>query len=212
MLLRPILLAVALVAASGAVTAQEAPRVANTFSWAQGRLASMQHWSVVAEDAAREVLKKTGTDKPYYVASIDATPFEAGLSEAMVTALVRQGARVVTVPEEGALTLALATTAATHHSPADTQFFAGATLLTAGVAVVRQASNPWTAALGAGAFVDFVRHFFKRDPEIRTEVTVTSSVLQGGAFLTRTTDTYYIHDADASLYGAGTPIRVEGGR
>ncbi len=212
MLLRPILLAVAIAAASGAALAQEAPRVANTFSWAQGRLASMQHWSVVADDAVREVLKKTGTDKPYFVAAIDGTPFEAGLSEAVVTALVRQGARVVTLPEEGARTLALATTAATHYSPADTQFFAGATLLTAGVAVVRQAANPWTTALSAGVFVDFVRHFFKRDPEIRTEVTVTSSVLEGSEFLARTTDTYYINDADASLYGAGYPIRVEGGR
>ncbi len=212
MLLRPILLAAALAVASGAVLAQEAPRVANTFSWAQGRLASMQHWSVVADDAAREVLKKTGTDKPFFVAAIDATPFEAGLSEAMVTALVRQGARVVTTPEEGARTLALSTTAATHYSAADTQFFAGASALTAGVAVVRAATNPWTTALGAGVFVDLVRHFFKRDPVIRTEVTVTSSVLDAGEVLARTTDTYYINDADASLYGAGHPIRVEGGR
>lgn len=213
---RSSLLALAALAAMNAAWAQEAPPVANMPSSAQGRAASLQHWAVIGDDIAAQVVTALRPDVPVYIKRLPAaTPFESGLAEFLETSLYRRGVRVLAKPSAIAYTVNLSTMVATHRSNADTQFFGATTALSTGIMVVREvALESWAAGIAAaGLFVDGARQFVKPSPNARMELAVTTSALVNDEYVLRKTDVYYVDAADAQLYGsAGKTIRIEEGR
>ncbi len=193
----------------------DAPQVTGFPYATQPRTAAMQHWTVIADDIAEQVVARLGAGVVVYIVPVrDRTPFEAALSEFLVTSFARRGAVVMTQPDAAAYKVEFNTMSATHYSRADTMFPAALTLLSAGVLVLREiVTDNWRAGLMAtGAFGDTVRYFLKPGVRPRNEIAITTSVITEGAYQMRKTDVYYFDGADFGLYGtAGRVIRVQGG-
>ncbi|MGD9941601.1 MAG: hypothetical protein AB7S98_00070 [Burkholderiaceae bacterium] len=205
----------ALLCAPGTGRAIDAPQVGSFPYATQPRAAAMQHWTVIADDIAEQVVSRFGAGVVVHVAPVrDGTPFETALAEFLVTSFARRGAVVMAQPEPVAYRVEFRTMAATHYSNADTLYPGALTLLSAGVLVLREVvADSWRAGLMAtGIFGDTVRHFLKPGVKPRNEIAVTTSVVSEGAYQMRKTDVYYFDSADFGLYGtSGRVIRVRGG-
>lgn len=209
----PLLFALAL--AAGSASAADVPYQAAFEPATQLKAMSVQHWTVIADDLAMTTLASLGdrANTGVYIAPAAGTSrFDQALHTFLVNSFHKAGAKVYTVPTDGALTINVDSLVTTHKSKADQMPPMMGTVLTAGVLVVRDiALSNWKAGLLAlSASQDLARPYEKTVS--RTELAVTVSVAdKDKVYAARQSNIYYLDNADAHLFrNAGKTLRIQG--
>lgn len=182
---------------------------------------SAYHWDVVADDVVSQTLAAIATkpvlqNRGIYITPAKQTAFNTAFRDFLITRFVGRGAdvSVCKVPETGKAGFVMDNkdveiqyeTQVIGHGEYPSHYIPGmATVLTAGVAVLRHASRHNLSglertALGLGAIgaLDWAYGYFPG--ATRTEIIVTTTIIEGNRFVMRNSDVYYIPDADAALY------------
>lgn len=171
--------------AAGCVSAPaDVPQVGWHTPSAQKTSRALHHWNVLAADVAAHVAGRLrdwppGKHPLYVEAAPQASGFDHGLRELLVTQLVERGVAVAAAPSD--VRLRVATRLVQHH--ADAPLVSHGEWLADGVRVYRDTD---------GARVD--------EGPLRTEVLVITSLESEGRVLVRTSDMYTIAQDDAALY------------
>jgi hypothetical protein len=181
----------------------------------QYNMQSVYHWDVLARDVAEQI--KIGistnklTDRPVFVQQTAETPFGEGFRNMLVTRLVNKGVKTLVQKRDDAL-LVNYEVQVVHHKKPPVPYYAPVTIayLTAAVAVVRDvfihrdtgrgllaASG---AVLGLAALNESMGGSIFSGGPPNTEIIITTSMVQGGEFLFRKTDCYYVNTPDSWLY------------
>jgi len=211
-------IAIALLAASalGGCRTQysPAPLATNFPTTKQEKLQAAAHWTAIAGHMEQQVaaeLKKS-SPRPLYVASpANPTPFQQAITNQLISSLVNDGYVVSRTPA-GALQINLdiqAVTFAPNRKQAATVGMA--TAIATGVWVLAERiGNPigkvgrFGMAVGAGAGIDAYEWYsseYASGPTPRTEIIITASVTDEHRYIARASNTYYVADADRTLYG-----------
>lgn len=173
---------------------------------------SAQHWDVIANDAALQTAalrdKAALQGRALHVfRDADGSPFSRAFHNLLVSRLVNQGLAVATQPE-GAVEVRYETQVVRHPGSAGGLAPAGALLpLSNGVVVARQAAVGEGVAPGGIVWlnaavppIDYGYSYPYLYGPTRTELVVTTSLIDGGRFLQRKTDVYYLENAEAWLF------------
>lgn len=172
---------------------------------------AVSHWDILADDVAAQTMEKIGTQKAIYVATpTETTDFNRAFHNFLITRMVNKGIPVST-QRNGAIEVQYEAQIVRHNSQRKAYRPGAITMLTAGMMVaynVPSWAKPDQAAalLGGGALADLAVSADAGSPT-KTELVVTTSVLEGGRYLVRTTDIYYLEPEDAQLFKPGTPDR-----
>lgn len=202
-------LAVSLV--TGCSTAQ-VPHTQNFPASTQKVARSADHWDIVADDVAAQTVAAIGTKKTIYVAaSSDTTDFNHAFQNFLITRMVNKGIPVST-HNDGTIEVQYETQVVKHNSERREYQPGTITELAAGLMVARNI-HKWSstgqavAFLGAAAGIDALASIDSGSPT-KTELVVTTSAIEGGRYLVRKTDIYYIQPEDVSLFEKnGFPIK-----
>lgn len=192
--------------------------VAKNFELSQQKVArAVHHWDVVAGDVAGQTLQAIA-DRPQlqgrgiYVAPARSTAFEVAFRSFMITNLVQSGATVseckVGTPTgagfsaDGADVVVRYDTQVVVHSGRGADYQPPRlTVLAAGVAVVREiflgGENVAGTLSGLALAEWWAGHLAK---PTRTELIVTTTVVENNRFVMRTKDVYYVPDGDVRLF------------
>ncbi|WP_455556235.1 hypothetical protein [Comamonas sp.] len=186
--------------------------VASNFAYAeQYKLRSANHWNVVAKDAVEQTIRMLegkglahGTSV-YVEASENASTFEANFHEFLLTHLVRQGISVQVQPHAAALVLRYQTNSVVHKGDLPQSVAGRFTALGAGIWATYGLRDQHLDVLMAmptalGLARDWLDSRTANGPT-HSEIVVTTSALLGNKYIARYTDTYYIQDVDAALFG-----------
>lgn len=189
---------------------------AQNFPPTQQKIAvAAQHWGMIATDAVMQTqmallqqnLKK---DLPVYVAENTDTEFHRAFRNFMISGLVNAGV-AVSAKKEGAVEILYETQVIRHHlrgedfDPASNGYRPGA--LTGGVAgfwVLRNALESWSesslrmGSIAAAGAYDAYR--LSHPNPTGVELLLTTSIVHKDRYLMRSTDAYYVEDADISLF------------
>lgn len=174
----------------------------------QKKVRAAHHWDVIATDIARETQKavsegKVRATQPLFVVPPqENTAFTRAFHNFLVTRLVREGL-TVTEDRRGALEVRYETQVVRHESDRYAHRPGTLTALVAGILVGRNV-HTWDAtekglgalALAAGADVAIG----DAASVTKTELLVTTSIIDAGRYALRKSDVYYIEDEDGSLY------------
>lgn len=192
--------------------------VAKNFDMTRQKVArSAQHWDVVAEDVVEQTLQAI-KEKPQlqhrgvYVKPARTTAFNTVFRDFMITHLVNEGVSVseckiaqadapgfVVDPDDVEVRYDARVIVHSDDSP-DYQP-PRLTLLAAGVGVVREiamAGYGNTAVVTGAALTDWWRGYIAHPT--RTELIITTTVVEHNRFVMRTKDIYYIPDGDVRLF------------
>ncbi len=198
--------------------ASQVPLAENHPLTSQKKVKAAHHWDVIATDIAQEtkaILSQGNSraNQPIFVApSQESTAFTRAFHNFLVTRLVRQGFNV-TEERAGALEVRYETQVVRHNSDRYAHRPGTLTALVAGILVGRNV-HTWDAtekglgalALAAGLDVG-VGHAAS---VTKTELLVTTSMLDAGRYVMRKSDVYYIEDEDGSLYQQIKEWRIVG--
>lgn len=198
--------------------ASQVPLAENHPLTSQKKVKAAHHWDVIATDIAQEtkaILSQGNSraNQPIFVApSLERTAFTRAFHNFLVTRLVRQGFNV-TEERAGALEVRYETQVVRHNSDRYAHRPGTLTALVAGILVGRNV-HTWDAtekglgalALAAGLDVG-VGHAAS---VTKTELLVTTSILDAGRYVMRKSDVYYIEDEDGSLYQQIKEWRIVG--
>lgn len=220
------LLATAVAAVLLGACASPVPVAKNFDMTRQGVARSVQHWDVVAEDVVARTLEAMADtpqlqNRGVYVAAGRSTAFGTAFRDFMITHLVNEGATVRECKvgsERGPGFLGGARDVVVRY---DTQVIVHSdyptdyqpprvTMLTAGVGVVREiamAGHDAAAALTGAALVDWWTGFIAHPT--RTELIVTTTIVEDNVFILRVKDIYYVPDGDARLFAQKVAKRSE---
>lgn len=188
--------------------ASQVPLAENYPLTSQKKVMAAQHWDVIASDIAQEtkaILSQGNfqANQPIFVApSPESTDFTRAFHNFLVTRLVRHGLNV-TEQRAGALEVRYETQVVRHNSDRYAHRPGTLTALVAGILVGRNV-HTWDAtekglgALALAAGLDFV--IGHHASVTKTELLVTTSLLDAGRYVMRKSDVYYIEDEDGSLY------------
>jgi hypothetical protein len=200
----------------GCSTAQ-VPYTQNHLKTYQKVARAASHWDVLADDVAAQTMAALGTQKTLYVAvPAEATTFNRAFHNFLITRMVNKGIPVSTM-KSGAVEVQYETQVVKHNSERRAYKPGTITMLAAGLMVAYNVPN-WTnnddkaaALLGLAGLADAGVSVDAGSPT-KTELVVTTSVIEGGRYLTRKTDIYYLEPEDASLFEAMvmTTFRVSG--
>ena len=212
----------ALVAASLAGCApfpySETPVATNFETTRQEKLQAAQHWQVVAEHLATQLVAdlSKGTScvpaaAPCAVVKVEQPPVMSAFARAfhaqLISSLVNKG--VVVSADSRAGDVVVSIDAQTVRFSPDRQQYLGVgrfTLLTTGVWAlddIYQHHSVGAAVLAGSIAADVVEwnlSQFAKGPTPRIELILTASATSGGKYLARKTSAYYIADSDAALY------------
>lgn len=193
--------------------------VAQNFPLSHQKVArTAHHWDVVADDVVEQT---TSTMKGF--PSLDGRPvyvtppavntvFDATFRDFLLNRLLARGVTVNVCPIKQAVGFAQAaavqvnySTRVIQHSAHMSAYEPGAlTALTSGVLAWHElalhASDPWigAASVGTAALVDvWLGHAAL---PTRTEIIVTTTIVEDNHFLMRRSDVYYVPEADANLF------------
>ncbi len=168
----------------------------------QGKALAAQHWGAIAADIAARTKQTLAANnfldgRALYVAPSHTVAFDQAFSNFMITALVEAGLPVST-QQEGTVEIRYETQMIQHKvdfDPRQKGYVPGAPgTVEAGFWVHRNAT---------ASGVDPERRD-ERSPHrmwpTSTEMIVTTSIIEMDQFVQRTTDAYYIEQADASLF------------
>ncbi|QEL56433.1 hypothetical protein [Chromobacterium paludis] len=194
----------------------DVPRAVNYAASDQQKARAAHHWDVLAQDVASRIhakLQSSGQDgQQVYLAPPASAVFDRSFHQLLLTRLLEQGVRLSTVPT--AVQLTVDTQVIQHRSDVSNGIQFPVTTLAAGVAVIRDLAlhgTPTGAALagvGAAVGLDAGRLALNGGAAggpTRTEVLVSTSLERDHGYLARTSDLYYIEQADSTLYGAEEP-------
>lgn len=175
----------------------------------QPKVRSAGHWELVSRDVVAQTmgtLERSGfsRDVPLYVGMpVSPSPFDQAFRDFLITQLVQSGAKVVQTPGQ-ALEVSYNAQLVRHNSDRP-HFIPGQfTMLTAGVMAIYglHASHIDTqllGALGVAGAADYASSINSGGPT-NTEMILTTTVSQGGQYLVRKTDVYYLENVDAPLF------------
>jgi len=192
-----------------------APLATNFPTTKQEKLQAAAHWTAIASHMEQQLaaeLKKSSPRPPLYVASpANPTPFQLAINNQLISSLVSDGYVVSRTPA-GALQISLdvqAITFAPNRKQAPTVGMAIA--IATGVWVLAERiGDPvgklgrFAGAAGLGAGIDAYQWYgseYASGPTPRTEIIITASVTDEHRYVARTSNTYYVADADRTLYG-----------
>lgn len=207
------------VAAAVVGCASPAP-VAQNFPLSYQQLArTAHHWDVVAEDVINQTMQAIA-DKPQLQSrGVHVTParnsaFNTAFREFMITHLVDRGASVSVCKVGHAASPGFAAEGADVDVQYDSQLIVHGddtpnyapgrlTALASGVAVIRNIAKPDfpdvnAALIGAGVLGDLAGGLAASPT--RTEIIVTTTIVDQNRFVVRKSDVYYVPDADAQLF------------
>ena len=191
-----------------------APLATNFPTTKQEKLQAAAHWTAIASHMEQQLageLKKS-PPRPLYVASpANPTPFQLAINNQLISSLVSDGYVVSRTPA-GALQISLdvqAITFAPNRKQAPT--VGVATAIATGVWVLAERiGDPigklgrFAGAAGVGAGIDAYQWYgseYASGPTPRTEIIITASVTDEHRYVARASNTYYVADADRTLYG-----------
>lgn len=191
--------------------------VAQNFPLTYQRVAgAAHHWDVVAQDVVEQTVKALATtpqlqQRGIYVVPARSTAFNVAFREMMITHLVTGGTRVSECPVDRPagpgfsfardVDLKYDTQVIVHgDAPRDIQP-GQFTVLASGVAVLREIAlggEATPAVIGGVAFAEWWSAY--RASPTRTEIIVTTTVVEDNRFVLRRKDVYYVPDGDAGLF------------
>ncbi len=188
------------------------PIASNFATSEQYKLRSASHWNTVAQDAVTQTLqmlesKGLPADTPVYVQTTDnPSTFEVNFHEFLLTHLVRKGINVQAQPNPSDVVLRYQVQQVVHKGALPAAEPGRHTMLGAGIWALYGLRDQHLDVLMAiptmlGLGRDWHESRFANGPT-HSEVVITTSALQHGAYIARYTDTYYIQDADIALFGS----------
>lgn len=207
-------IAVVLVTVTGCL---KVPQPMGYYFSEQEKMQAAHHWEILAEDVANQinnelidrgylvtpVYVRTDCDRPAGCSEGDPPPFYEGFNDLLVTQLVHYGVPTRVEPEENALVVDYKVQVVYHASPVYQWPYPGAiTALTAGVVVFRHAPPDLLALALAGA-MDMARTTTVVNGHY--EVIITTSIVDENKYVMRSSNIYYINDADFWHYQQSNP-------
>ncbi|MDX9841635.1 MAG: hypothetical protein RBS95_09270 [Desulfobulbus sp.] len=192
----------------------------------QPKMQAAHHWNVLANDVANrinnELIRRNYLDSALHVRHSctkpdgcgpgSASPFDEGFNDLLTTQLVHFGIDT-RAAADGASLIVDYKVQVVHHRAGRSQWPQPGVLtaLATGVTVLRDA--PWELiTIASAAAVDTLRATSALNEH--DEVIITTSIMDGDRYLLRTSDIYYINDADSWQYRQPAPaaeIRLTGG-
>lgn len=173
----------------------------------QPKVRSAGHWNLLAKDVVAQTLdtlnKGGGSSSELYVAlPANASPFDKAFHEFLITELVRSGRTVDKAPGN-ALQVSYQTQVVYHKSPRPNFVPGKFTMITAGLYAMyglrfEHLDTKLAGGLGLAAVADTIASIDSGGPT-HTELILTTTVSDGGRYLTRKTDIYYIEEMDTNL-------------
>jgi len=170
----------------------------------QNKAMVAQHWGAIAADVAAQTKRHQAErdflqERPLYVAPASESAFDQAFTSFMITALVEAGLPVAMQPED-AVEIRYETQLIPHNlefDPRKQGYVPGApTTVGANFWVLRNAAQPLAEISDDAA---------TSDPRSRMgpsslEMLITTSVIDNAHYIQRSTDAYYIEQADADLF------------
>jgi hypothetical protein len=178
------------------------------------KVRSAGHWGLLSNDVVKQTLDslgKLGVNGNLYVA-LPPTPteFDKAFQQFLITDLVKSG-RVVQQYPDRALEVSYQTQVVRHNSPRPNFLPGRFTMITAGLYAayglgLAPVGDKMAGGLAYAAGADYIASESSGGPTA-TELILTTTIAQGGRYLVRKTDIYYIEEADTSLlqYRAPAP-------
>ena len=179
----------------------------------QRKMQAVEHWGVLAGDVAsrlnRELVVYDYLDTPVFVKQTcgdDATPcqpnqtstFNEAFRDLLITNLVNYGIQTRSTPDDRALTVNYKVQVVYHRGTRIRSYFPGTfTMLSAAILVLREAPEEMIALAGGG-LLDLVNSAYTDYGHY--EVLITTSIVNAGRYVFRTSDIYYINDDDFWQY------------
>lgn len=207
--------AIAVVLGGCATPYSPAPIATHFASTEQHQLQAASHWTVIASDAAGtlvDALRANGAcpdlsgvcGRVAIKNDAAATAFGQAFESQLVTSLVSKGIGVVTDPA-APTQIAVDVQVVRFDAKRRQGRFLSITALAGGVLAVREVAEHSDTAAGllAAAAMDAAYWFGSKQALGATpkhEIIVNLSAIHGGRYLARTTNVYYVADADAGLY------------
>lgn len=195
---------VTLVSLSGCKTAQ-VPYTESFPASTQKVARATSHWDILADDVATQTVTAIGTNKMIYVATPnEQTDFNRAFHNLLITRMVNKGVSVST-ERSSSVEVQYETQVVTHNSERRAYKPGTITALAAGLMVAYNVHS-WTrpsdsgvALLGAAGAADIIASTDAGNPT-KTELMVTTSATEGGRYILRKTDIYYLEPEDVSLF------------
>lgn len=179
------------------------------------KVRSAGHWNLVSNDVVKQTLDSLGklgvSGNLYVAAPANASAFDRAFQNFLITDLVKAG-RVVQQFPDRALEVSYQTQVVRHNSPRP-HFVPGRfTMITAGLYAayglgLAPVGDKLVGGLHAAVGADYIASVDSGGPT-HTELILTTTIAQGGRYLVRKTDIYYVEEADTSLlqYRAPAPV------
>nr|WP_295778477.1 hypothetical protein [Rhodoferax sp.] len=178
------------------------------------KVRSAGHWGLLSNDVVKQTLDslgKLGVSGNLYVAlPPNPTEFDKAFQQFLITDLVKSG-RVVQQYPDRALEVSYQTQVVRHNSPRPNFLPGRFTMITAGLYAayglgLAPVGDKMAGGLAYAAGADYIASESSGGPTA-TELILTTTIAQGGRYLVRKTDIYYIEEADTSLlqYRAPAP-------
>ncbi len=175
----------------------------------QREMASIQHWQVLAEDVAQEIINSLPehADKPLslYVEPLPGI-FGSAFVKMINAELLRMGRekrnqqiKILVSPQDDCMKVTISAQVIRHRRDERLQPYPGTfTILASGIAVMRDLA--WNEILViAGAMTDLF--LASQDVVIpNSELLITTSIEQGGQFIFLKNNLYYMQSSDSPLY------------
>lgn len=170
------------------------------------KVRSAGHWNLVSNDVVKQTLDslgKLGVSGNLYVAlPANASTFDRAFQNFLITDLVKSGRVVQQFPDK-ALEVSYQTQVVRHNSPRP-HFIPGRfTVITAGLYAayglgLAPVGEKMVGGLALAAGADYAASAYSGGPT-HTELILTTTIAQGGRYLVRKTDIYYVEEADTTL-------------
>ena len=191
----------------------------------QRKMQAAHHWNVLANDVANrincELIRQNYLNSPVYVRHSCGKPnactpgetfaFDEGFNDLLTTQLVNFGVNTQVTPDGAVLTVEYKVQVVFHSDNRVQWPQPGMlTALTTGIMVLRDAPSE-IIAIAAAAAIDALRSTSVVNGHY--EVIVTTSIVDRNRYVMRTSDIYYINDADFWQYqqgGAAAEIPLTG--
>ena len=191
----------------------------------QRKIQAAHHWNVLANDVANrintELIRQNYLNSPVYVRHScgkpnacgpgETFPFDEGFNDLLTTQLVNFGVNTQNTPDGSVLTVEYKVQVVFHSDDRVQWPQPGMlTALTTGVMVLRDAPVE-IIAIAAAATIDALRSTSVVNGHY--EVIITTSIIDRNRYVMRTSDIYYINDADFWQYqqgGAAAEIPLTG--
>ena len=179
------------------------------------KVRSAGHWSQLSNDVVKQTLDslgKLGVNGNLYVAlPPNATEFDKAFQTFLITDLVKSG-RVVQQYPDRALEVSYQTQIVRHNSYRPNFLPGRFTMITTGLYAayglgLAPVGDKMAGGLLYAAGADYIASESSGGPTA-TELILTTTIAQGGRYLVRKTDIYYIEEADATLMQYKAPAGV----